>query len=410
MKRIDDLLKLMTDEGASDLHIKCGRPPLVRVDGTLRELPQPTLSTDMVYDLITEMMTPKQSKRFLTENELDSSYQPETVSDRFRVNAFMRMGMPGLVMRRVPRQVPSLDDLGFKETLRTLVHGEQGMVLLTGPTGSGKSTTLAAMMRELNETEPLHVITIEDPIEFVHDDQMCVVNQREIGIDTQSFAEALRRALRQDPDVILVGEMRDAETIRIATMAAETGHLVLSTLHTNDAKQSVDRMINTFPPEEQLQVRLKLATTLRGIVCQSLVPRTGGEGRVCIQEIMVCTPFIKDLIKKGEIAKIDDAIRDAPAAIGMQTKNQSLFEVWKNGLISEEDALAFSNRPTDLDLLIRTCKFERRKEQEQEAQRAAAVPPPIPVVEENQADEDDDGDKGESGRSGRWSFRRKDRG
>jgi twitching motility protein PilT len=406
MKRMDELLKLMTEARASDLHIKAGRKPLVRVDGVLTELSEPELSVEAVYGLISDIMSEKQLTRFQEENELDSSYQPESVSDRFRVNAFMRMGMPGLVMRRVPRQVPSLDDLGFKETLRTLVHGEQGMVLLTGPTGSGKSTTLAAMMRELNETEPLHVITIEDPIEFVHDDQQCVINQREIGIDTQSFAEALRRALRQDPDVILVGEMRDAETIRIATMAAETGHLVLSTLHTNDAKQSVDRMINTFPPEEQLQVRLKLSATLRGIVCQSLVPRLGGEGRVCIQEIMVCNAFIRDLIKKGEISKMDDAIRDAPVADGMQTKNQSLFEAWQQELISEDDALAFSNRPTDLDLQIRTAKFERKK---QSAAPPAPVPPAPSLDEEPDEPIVQSEDADESSRSGRWSFRRKDR-
>jgi len=409
MKRIDELLALMTEARASDLHIKSGRPPMVRVDGILRELEgQPVLTVDMVYDLVTEMMTPKQSKRFLTESELDASYQPETVTDRFRVNAFMRMGAPGMVMRRVPRKVPSLDELGFKATLKTLVHNEQGMVLLTGPTGSGKSTTLAAMMRELNETEPLHVITIEDPIEFVHDDNQCVINQREVGIDTASFAEALRRALRQDPDVILVGEMRDAETISIATMAAETGHLVLSTLHTNDAKQSVDRMINTFPPEEQLQVRLKLAVTLRGIVCQSLVPRQDGEGRVCIQEIMVCTPFIRELIKKGDISKIDDAIRDAPAAIGMQSKNQSLFEAWSAGLISEGDALAFSNRPTDLDLLIRTSKFERRKEVEvAAAEKAAAAAAAAAQAQAAEPEEMGETDENGDAHAGRGFFRRR---
>ncbi len=380
MKVIDELLAMMTAAKASDLHVKTGRPAMIRVDGTLREGSETVLTEDAVYGLIREMFTEKQCERFEREHELDASYQPATVPDRFRVNVFMRMGMPGMVMRRVPREVPSLAELGFKETLRTLVHNEQGLVLLTGPTGSGKSTTLAAMMRELNETEPLHVITIEDPIEFVHDDKQCLINQREVGIDTDSFAQALRRALRQDPDVILVGEMRDVETISIATMAAETGHLVLSTLHTNDAKQSVDRIINTFPPEEQLQVRLKLSATLRGIVCQSLVPRQDGAGRVCIQEIMVCTSFVRELIKKGEISKIDDAIRDAPVAIGMQSKNQALFDAWCAGGISEEDALAFSNRPTDLDLLIRTRKFERRKEDE------ATQSSPAPVA----ADSGDD--------------------
>jgi pilus retraction protein PilT len=361
MKHIDNLLAMMTAERASDLHLKVGRAPLIRVDGVLRETAEDALAVDAVNRIIDEMFNEKQRARFEREHELDASYQPESVADRFRVNVFQRMGVPGLVMRRVPREVPTLDELKFKPTLKKLAHFEQGLVLLTGPTGSGKSTTLAAMLREINETEPLHVITIEDPIEFVQDDRQCVINQREVGIDTDSFAEALRRALRQDPDVILVGEMRDAETMRIATQAAETGHLVLSTLHTNDAKQSVDRIINTFPPDEQLQVRLKLATTLRGIVCQSLVPRRDGAGRVCIQEIMVNTPFIQELIKKGDIAKIDEAIRDASSVHGMQSKNQSLFDAWRAEEISEQDALAFSSRPTDLELQIRTAKFENQK-------------------------------------------------
>lgn len=383
MKRIDELLALMTRAGASDLHLKVGRPPIHRVDGTLRITQEPALSEADVQALEAEMFTPTQLERLAREHELDASYQPASVADRFRVNCLTRMGLPGIVMRRIPRKVPSLDDLGFKETLKTLVHAEQGMVLLTGPTGSGKSTTLAAMLRELNETEPLHVVTIEDPIEFVQDDGTCVINQREVGIDTDSFAEALRRALRQDPDVILVGEMRDPETIRIATMAAETGHLVLSTLHTNDAKQSVDRIINTFPPEEQLQMRLKLAVTLRGIVSQSLVPRKDGQGRVCVQEILVCTAYVQDLIKKGEIGKIDEAIREASVVHGMQSKNQSLFAAWSAGAISTEDALAFSNRPTDLDLQIRTANFEQRKVQSAAAAGAQPdVRPPAPAAEE----------------------------
>jgi twitching motility protein PilT len=361
MKRIDQLLVLMTEADASDLHLKAGRPPVVRVDGTLREMEEPRLSGEDINALQAEMFTERQLGRLEQDRELDASYQPQAGGDRFRVNCFLRMGMPGVVMRRVPCTVPSLDALGFKPVLKDLVHGEQGMVMVTGPTGSGKSTTLAAMVRELNDTEDLHIVTIEDPIEFVQEDNRCLINQREVGIDTDSFAEALRRALRQDPDVILVGEMRDAETIRIATMAAETGHLVLSTLHTNDAKQSVDRIVNTFPPEEQFQIRLKLAATLRGIVSQSLLPRSEGTGRVCVQEIMVCTPFIRELIKKGDVAKIDDAIREAPPLHGMQSKNQALFASWRTGAISEQDALAFSNRPTDLDLLIRTEKFERRK-------------------------------------------------
>lgn len=356
----------MTARRSSDLHIKVGRRPISRVDGLLSEFEdEPVLTDEAVRALIAEMVGTKAIARFEDENELDVSYKPEDQPDRYRVNIFMRMGHPGIVMRQIPRNVKSIDELGFSQTLKTFAHQAQGLVLLTGPTGSGKSTTLAAMVREINETESKHIITVEDPIEFVHDDQKCLINQREIGIDTSSFAEALRRALRQDPDVILVGEMRDAETMKIATQAAETGHLVLSTLHTNDAKQSVDRIVNTFPPEEQLQVRLKLSVTLKGIVSQSLVRKASGKGRVCVQEVLVNTPFISELIKKGEIARIDDAIKDG-AAHGMISKNQSLFGAWKRGDITEEDAISFSNRPTDLKLAIRTARFEEKDKQRHE--------------------------------------------
>ena len=366
MKHIDKLLLEMTEKRSSDLHIKVGRRPISRVDGLLAEFDdEPVLTDESVRALIAEMIGPKLVKRFEDENELDVSYKPEDQPDRYRVNIFMRMGHPGIVMRQIPRHVKSLDELGFIKTLKTLAHYSQGLVLLTGPTGSGKSTTLAAMVREINETESKHIITVEDPIEFVHDDQKCLINQREIGIDTGSFAEALRRALRQDPDVILVGEMRDAETMKIATQAAETGHLVLSTLHTNDAKQSVDRIVNTFPPEEQLQIRLKLSVTLKGIVSQSLIRKACGKGRVCIQEVLVNTPFISELIKKGEIARIDDAIKDG-AAHGMISKNQSLFDSWKRGDITEDDAVSFSNKPTDLRLAIRTARFEEKEKQRHE--------------------------------------------
>ena len=351
----------MTEKRSSDLHIKVGRRPISRVDGLLAEFDdEPELTDESVRAIISEMIGPKQIARFEDENELDVSYKPENQPDRYRVNIFMRMGHPGIVMRQIPRNVKTLDELGFSSTLKMFAHQAQGLVLLTGPTGSGKSTTLAAMVREINETESKHIITVEDPIEFVHDDVKCLINQREIGIDTESFAEALRRALRQDPDVILVGEMRDAETMKIATQAAETGHLVLSTLHTNDAKQSVDRIVNTFPPEEQLQVRLKLSVTLRGIVSQSLIRKASGVGRVCVQEVLVNTPFISELIKKGEIARIDDAIREG-AVHGMISKNQSLFESWKRGDITEDDAISFSNRPTDLKLAIRTARFAEKE-------------------------------------------------
>ncbi len=359
MQQIDTLLRIMSEARASDLHLKTGKPPWIRVDGHLRAIEGEALSREDLIAMQQAMFTARQLQRLEDEFELDASYQPATMPDRFRVNCFVRMGLPGMVLRRVPKEVPSLDELGFNPVLKELAHGEQGLVLVTGPTGSGKSTTLAAMVRELNDNSSLHIVTIEDPIEFVQEDHRALINQREVGIDTASFSEALRRALRQDPDVILVGEMRDAETVRIATMAAETGHLVLSTLHTNDAKQSVDRVVNLFPADEQLQARLKVSMVLRGIVSQSLVPRMDGTGRVCVQEILIATPFVRELIKKGEVAKLDEAIRDAPAAQGMQSKNTALYEAWHAGLIREEDALAFSNRPTDLDLRIRTTKFEQ---------------------------------------------------
>ena len=361
MKHIDKLLLEMTERRSSDLHIKVGRRPIFRVDGLLVEFEdEPVLTDESVREPISELTNPKPLARCAHAHALDCAYERAVQPDRYRVNMFMRMGHPGIVMRQIPRNVKSIDELGFSNTLKMFAHQSQGLVLLTGPTGSGKSTTLAAMVREINETESKHIITVEDPIEFVHDDVKCLINQREIGIDTSSFAEALRRALRQDPDVILVGEMRDAETMKIATQAAETGHLVLSTLHTNDAKQSVDRIVNTFPPEEQLQVRLKLSVTLKGIVSQSLVRRASGVGRVCVQEVLVNTPFISELIKKGEIARIDDAIREGTAH-GMISKNQSLYEAWLRGDITEDDAVAFSNRPTDLKLAIRTAKFEQKE-------------------------------------------------
>lgn len=374
MKTMDKLLAEMTEAGASDLHLKVGRSPILRVEGRLRELSMDRLSSDDLHNLSKEVFSEEQLARFTREHELDGSYQPAIVCDRFRVNAFLRMGMPGMVLRRIPREAPCLADLGFPPVIQELIHSEQGLVLVTGPTGSGKSTTLAAMVRELNETSSLHIVTIEDPIEFVQDDDQCVINQREIGFDTDSFGEALRRSLRQDPDVILIGEMRDAETMRTATTAAETGHLVLSTLHTNDAKQTVDRIVNTFPPEERDQIRLKLSLALRGVISQSLLPHTDQNRRVCVQEILVCTSFVKEAIAKGESFKIDDAIRDAPTMLGMQSKNQSLFDAWQAGKIRSQDALAFSNSPTDLDLMIRTHQFEERNAAQHERPESGAEP------------------------------------
>ena len=294
--------------------------------------------------------------------EIDFSYEMRLATHpiRFRVNMFRQNRGLAAVFRLIPYQILTPEQIGLETQIQELTKLPRGLVLVTGPTGSGKTTTLATMLDMINARDTSHILTIEDPIEFVYQEKQCVISQRELSAHTKSFGAALRSALREDPDVILVGEMRDAETMKIATQAAETGHLVLSTLHTNDAKQSVDRIVNTFPPEEQLQIRLKLSVTLRGIVSQSLVKKACGKGRVCVQEVLVNTPFISELIKKGEISRIDDAIRDG-SAHGMISKNQSLFEFWKKGDITEEDAVSFSNRPTDLKLAIRTAKFEEKE-------------------------------------------------
>lgn len=357
MHEIDSLLKMMEEAGASDLHIKTGKPPVIRVDGLMRQLPLPPVSQEDAERIILTVLPPRLHKAYLQEHEADTSYLPKNGHDRFRVNAFFQRTVPGLAFRRIPREIPTLDSLGHPKALKQMCALEKGLVVVTGPTGSGKSTTLAAMVRHINEQEPLHVITIEDPMEFEHEDIKCVIDQREVGLDTFSFTEALRRALRQDPDVILLGEMRDAESMMIATSAAETGHLVLSTLHTNDAKQSVSRIVNTFPPEQHFQTRLKLAAALQGVISQTLIPKKGG-GRVAVLEIMISTPFVRDLIAKGKYEELDEAIEQG-THYGMQSMNQDILAKWMGDVISDEDALASSVRPQDLKVLME--QFRQKK-------------------------------------------------
>ena len=356
---MEEALKVLVQVGGSDLHLKVGLPLMIRRHGELLPADMPPLNQSKVKEMLLSVISGRQEEKLARERELDFSYNIEDVA-RFRGNIFYQKGMMGGVFRVIPAEVPSLDSLGMPSVLKELTEKEQGLILVTGPTGSGKSTTIAAMLDEINSTRHKHILTIEDPIEFVHRDKKCVVNQREVGSDTINFTQALRRALRQDPDIIVVGEMRDAETISIAMTAAETGHLVVSTLHTNDAKQTIDRIINTFPPEEHHQVRVKLSLSLVGVVSQRLLKRADGQGRVAAQEVMLNSPTIIKLIEDGEIGKIDRVIEESVDYYNMQSLNQSLFNLCKEKIITERDALAISNNPNDLNIKIKTSAYASR--------------------------------------------------
>jgi twitching motility protein PilT len=351
-----EILRYLVKSGGSDLHLKAGLSPVVRVKGDLMDSNFQPLSAGELKEMVYAILSPTQIQKLEAERELDFSYNIEGLA-RFRGNLFFQKGMLGAVFRVIPTKIASLDELQMPVILKELIKNKQGLILVTGPTGSGKSTTLAALINEINQTESAHIITIEDPMEFVHQDNVSIINQREIGFDTLSFSEALRHALRQDPDVILVGEMRDQETINIAMKAAETGHLVLSTLHTNDAKQSIDRIINTFPQEEQLQIRMQLALVLTAVISQRLVKKADGSGRIAVQEIMINSPTIRKLIEEGKVGAIDKAIEDSARYYNMQSLNQALFEFWKNKVITQEDALAISNNPNDLRVRMQAESF-----------------------------------------------------
>jgi len=353
---MDEALTILVQVGGSDLHIKAGLPLMIRRDGELLPADMPPLSFSKTGEMLLSIINDNQKEKLEREKELDFSYNIDGLA-RFRGNIFYQKGVMGGVFRVIPTEIPTLEKLGMPAILKELMQKEQGLILVTGPTGSGKSTTIAAMLDEVNSTRHKHILTIEDPIEFVHRDKKCVLNQREVGADTMSFTQALRRALRQDPDVIVVGEMRDAETISIAMTAAETGHLVVSTLHTNDAKQTVDRIINTFPPEEHHQVRMKLALSLVAVVSQRLLRKAEGEGRVAAQEIMLNSPTITKLIEEGSVGKIDRVIEESVEYYNMQSLNQSLYKLWKEKIISEKEALAISNNPNDLNVKIKTASF-----------------------------------------------------
>jgi len=352
---LDALLVELHQRAGSDLHIKTGRPPLFRISGDL--LPQttyPEISADEMKATMQRLMGPERMRVFLQELEADFSYEIPGLA-RFRVNAFIQRGNIGAVMRLVPLEVPTVDGMGLPDVLKELCDYPNGLCIVTGPTGSGKSTTLAAMIQYINQKYQNHIITIEDPIEFVYSDELCTINQRELGLDTHELHRALRASLREDPDVILMGEMRDAETIHFAITAAETGHLVFSTLHTNDAKQSLDRILDTFEGTEANQVRMQLSLTLRGIISQRLVKRADGQGRVAAIEILINTSHIKELIEKGSTRDLERAILEG-AHYKMQTFNQALYVLWSKGLINEAESLASSSTPEDLQLMMRGIK------------------------------------------------------
>jgi len=345
-----ELLQYAVQYGASDLHLTAGRPPMVRIAGNL--VPSGydvALSGEDTKALIYSILTDDQKARFEEDHELDLSIGIPGIS-RFRVNVFMQRGSVAGVLRTISENVPTLESLELPAVIQRLVLLPRGLILVTGPTGSGKSTTLAAMIHMINQQRQAHIVTIEDPIEFVHPHIQCTINQRELGSDTFSFPRALKSVLREDPNVILVGEMRDLETIAAALTLAETGHLVLSTLHTQDAAQTVDRIVDVFPPYQQEQIRVMLASSLKGVISQMLLPRADGTGRIAACEVMVVTPAIAAIIRDAKTHQIYSAIQTG-AREGMRTMEDSLFELYKEGLITLEDALGKANHPSEFKLL-----------------------------------------------------------
>ncbi len=339
---ITELLAFSAKQGASDLHLSAEMPPMIRVDGDVRRINLPALDHKEVHSLVYEIMNDKQRKDFEEFLETDFSFEVPGVA-RFRVNAFNHNRGAGAVFRTIPSKILSMDDLGMGQIFKDLAMVPRGIVLVTGPTGSGKSTTLAAMVDYINDTKYDHILTVEDPIEFVHESKKSLINQREVHRDTLGFNEALRSALREDPDVILVGEMRDLETIRLALSAAETGHVVFGTLHTSSAAKTIDRIVDVFPAEEKEMVRSMLSESLQGVISQTLLKKNGG-GRVAAHEIMIGTPAIRNLIREAKIAQMYSAIQTG-GSLGMQTMDQCLQGMLSKGLISREVAREKAKMP-----------------------------------------------------------------
>jgi twitching motility protein PilT len=352
MADLHELLSVMYEQGSSDLHISTGIPPTIRIDGELQPMEKESpLSAAQTKALVYSVLTDAQKHTFEEEKELDFSFGIKGLC-RFRGNAFIQRGAVGAVFRTIPYKVLSFQDLGLPPAVEKFGEKPQGLVLITGPTGSGKSTTLAALIDKINRERHAHIITIEDPIEFLHEHKNCVVNQREVHTDTNSFGAALRRVLRQDPDIILIGEMRDVETIEAALTVAETGHLVFATLHTNSCAQTINRVIDVFPPHQQTQVRTVLSFVLEGIVTQQLIPKMSGKGRIVGSEVMVPTAAIRNLIREDKVHQIYSQMQVGQEKFGMRTMNQSLLELYQRRMISRDEAIRRSPNLEEFSQMI----------------------------------------------------------
>ena len=351
MATIYDLLKVMIEKGASDLHITTGSPPRLRIDGKLIPLDHPPLTPVETKSLCYSILTDAQKHKFEENSELDLSFGVKGLS-RFRGNVFMQRGAVAGAFRTIPFEIKTFQDLGLPEIVNDLVKKPRGLILVTGPTGSGKSTTLAAMVDRINSERYDHIITVEDPIEYLHGHKKCLINQREVNADTASFKAALRYVLRQDPDVVLIGEMRDLETIEAALTVSETGHLTLATLHTNSAVQTINRIIDVFPPHQQEQIRVQLSFVLEGILSQQLIAKKSGKGRALAIELLVPNPAIRNLIREDKIHQVYSSMQTGQARYGMQTMNQSLIELYTKGHISYEDAVGRSPVPEEIVTML----------------------------------------------------------
>ncbi|MDT8396456.1 MAG: type IV pilus twitching motility protein PilT [bacterium] len=350
MPGIHQLLKFMVDNLASDLHITPGTPPQLRIDGALRPINVPTLAPPDTKKIAYSLLTDAQKHVFEEDKELDFSFGVKGLS-RFRANVFQTRGSVGIAIRTIPFEIMSFDSLGLPKVVEELNKRPKGLVLVTGPTGSGKSTTLAAMVDRINSTRHEHIITIEDPIEFLHPHKSCVVNQREVGADTSTFKRALKSILRQDPDIVLIGEMRDLETIEAALSVAETGHLVFGTLHTNNCVQTINRILDVFPPYQQPQIRAQLSFVLEGVLSQTLIPKKGG-GRCLALEVMVPNAAIRNLIREDKVHQIYSIMQVGQTKFGMQTMNQSLLELYLKGTIPVEEVLGRTTNPEEMRQML----------------------------------------------------------